>query len=560
MLHELRIENLLLIERAELRFGEGLNAITGETGAGKTILAHSIDLLMGGKARPQIVRPGAEEAYVEGVFALPNGLLEEAELREIAERLPEGAHEIVLGRRVGLSGRTSAFVQRRSASAADLRALGTRLLAFYGQHEHRKLTLSSAQLEVLDGFAGPDHLERRRSYRREHAELIALDAELAELREREGARERDLDILRYELQEIEAARPDAGEEHALDAERERLRHAEGLRSAAGGALAALSGGEEDGGGASAALAEADGALAGASGVDRDLDALAERARAVGVELGDLAGELRGYLDGVDAEPGRLEEVEERLDVLDRLKRKHGGSIDSVLAHAERCRSEIERLENADERGAELEERRQELAERRDALGVELSEARVAAARELEDRVAAELADLAMAGATLEVSLETHPDGHGPNGRERSTFIVATNPGLPASPLRDAASGGELSRVMLALSGLGPDAGARTLVFDEIDAGIGGNTARDVGERLRRLGEERQVICITHLPQIASLASAHFRIEKHVDRGETRATVERVDGEALVAEICRMLGADLQDEAASRHARELLAAA
>jgi DNA repair protein RecN (Recombination protein N) len=560
MLHELRIENLLLIERAELRFGEGLNAITGETGAGKTILAHSIDLLMGGKARPQIVRPGAEEAYVEGVFALPDGLLEEAELREIAERLPEGAHEIVLGRRVGLSGRTSAFVQGRSASAADLRALGTRLLAFFGQHEHRKLTLSSAQLEVLDGFAGPDHLERRRSYRREHAELIALDAELAELREREGARERDLDILRYELQEIEAARPDAGEEHALDAERERLRHAEGLRSAAGGALAALSGGEEDGGGASAALADADGALAGASGVDRDLDALAERARAVGVELGDLAGELRGYLDGVDAEPGRLEEVEERLDVLDRLKRKHGGSIDSVLAHAERCRSEIERLENADERGAELEERRQELAERRDALGVELSEARVAAARELEDRVAAELADLAMEGATLEVSLETHPDGHGPNGRERSTFIVATNPGLPASPLRDAASGGELSRVMLALSGLGPGAGARSLVFDEIDAGIGGNTARAVGERLRRLGEERQVICITHLPQIASLASAHFRIEKHADRGETRATVERVDGEALVAEICRMLGADLQDEAASRHARELLAAA
>jgi len=560
MLHELRIENLLLIERAELRFGERLNAITGETGAGKTILAHSIDLLMGGKARPQIVRPGAEEAYVEGVFALPDGLLEEAELAEIAERLPEGASEIVLGRRVGVSGRTSAFVQGRSASASDLRALGTRLLAFYGQHEHRKLTLSSAQLEVLDGFAGSDHLERRRSYRRVHGELIALDAELVELREREGARERDLDILRYELQEIEAARPNAGEENELDAERQRLRHAEGLRSAAGGALTALSGGEEDRGGASAALAEADAALAGASGVDRDLDALAERARAVAVELGDLAGELRGYLDGIEAEPGRLEDVEERLEVLDRLKRKHGGSIDSILAHAERCRSEIERLENAEERGAVLEERRRELGERRDTLGAELGKARVAAARELEDRIAVELADLAMDGATLEVSLEPHPDGYGPNGRERATFMVATNPGLPTSPLRDAASGGELSRVMLALSGLGPDAGAPALVFDEIDAGIGGNTARAVGERLRRLGEQRQVICITHLPQIASLASAHFRIEKQADRGETRATVERVDGEELVAEICRMLGAHLGDEAASRHARELLAAA
>jgi DNA repair protein RecN (Recombination protein N) len=560
VLHELRIENLLLIERAELRFGEGLNAITGETGAGKTILAHSIDLLMGGKARPQIVRPGADEAYVEGVFSLPDGLLEDPALRELAERLPDGASEIVLGRRVGLSGRTSAFVQGRSASAADLRALGTRVLAFYGQHEHRKLTLSSAQLEVLDGFAGAEHLERRRRYRSAHAELTALEAELAELHEREGARERDLDIMRYELEEIEAARPAPDEEQELAAERERLRHAEGLRSAAGGALAALSGGEADGGGAASLLGEAEAALSAVSGVDRDLDALAERAGGLAVELGDLAAELRGYAERVDAEPGRLEEVEERLDVVDRLKRKHGGSVESVLAHAERCRSEIERLENAEERGAELEERRREVAERRDALAKELSGAREGASRELEERVAAELSELAMEGATVEVSLEPHPEGYGASGRERATFMVATNPGLPTSPLREAASGGELSRMMLALSGLGPDAGARTLVFDEIDAGIGGNTARAVGERLRRLGDERQVICITHLPQIASLASVHFRIEKLAEDGETRALAERVDGEALVAEICRMLGADLRDEAASRHARELLAAA
>jgi DNA repair protein RecN (Recombination protein N) len=559
VLHELRIENLLLIEAAELRFGEGLNAITGETGAGKTILAHSIDLLMGGKARPQIVRPGAEEAYVEGVFSLPEGLLDDPDLREIAQRLPEGSSEIVLGRRVGVSGRTSAFVQGRSASAADLQALGARVLAFYGQHEHRKLTLSSAQLEVLDGFAGPEHVERRRRYRAAHAELTVLAAELAELREREGARERDLDIMRYELEEIQAARPDAGEEDELGAERERLRHAEALRSAAGGALGALSGREDDGG-ATALLAHAGAALGGASGVDRDLDALGERARGLEVELGDLAAELRSYLDAVEAEPGRLQEVEERLDVIDRLKRKHGGSVEAVVAHAERCRAEIERLENADERGVELEERVREVAERRDALGGELSRARADAAQGLEERVAVELAELAMEGAALEISLEPHPDGHGPSGRERVTFMVATNPGLPVSPLRDAASGGELSRVMLALTGLGPDAGARSLVFDEIDAGIGGNTARAVGERLRRLSGERQVICITHLPQIASLASAHFRIEKIAERGETRATVDRVDGEELVAEICRMLGADREDEAASRHARELLAAA
>ncbi|MBM3668359.1 MAG: DNA repair protein RecN, partial [Actinobacteria bacterium] len=237
MLLELRIENLLLIERAELRLGRGLNAITGETGAGKTILAHSLDLILGGKARSQIVRLGASEAYVEGVFELPEGMLDDPELAEIAERLPEGASEIALGRRVGDSGRTSAFIQGRVASAEDLRALGSRLLAFYGQHEHRKLTLGSAQLETLDGFAGEKHLERLREYRAAHNEVLAIERELAEIRERQGARERDLDLLRYELSEIEAARPDPAEEAELAPERERLRHAESLRGAASGALA-----------------------------------------------------------------------------------------------------------------------------------------------------------------------------------------------------------------------------------------------------------------------------------------------------------------------------------
>src|SRR3954451_3665948 len=228
MLHELRIENLLLIQRAELRFEDGLNAITGETGAGKTVLAHSLDLLMGGKARPQIVRPGAGEAYVEGVFALPEDLFADAELAELAERMPEGAEEIVLGRRIGASGRTSAFVQGRSASASDLRALGSRLLAFYGQHEHRKLVLSSAQLEILDGFAGADHLGRRAEYRAVHADVGQIERDLADLREREGARERDLDLLRFELAEIDEAAPDPNEEDEMKTEGHPLDAAAGL--------------------------------------------------------------------------------------------------------------------------------------------------------------------------------------------------------------------------------------------------------------------------------------------------------------------------------------------
>jgi DNA repair protein RecN (Recombination protein N) len=559
MLRELRIENLLLIERAELRLGEGLNAITGETGAGKTVLAHSLDLLMGGKAKAQIVRPGAAEAWVEGVFDLPEGLLEEPEFAELAERLPEGAEEVVLGRRVSSGGRTSAFVAGRAATAADLKLLGGRLLAFFGQHEHRRLTISSAQLEILDGFAGAEHLELRREYREAYREAGRLEAELVELREREGSRERDLDLYRYELSEIEAVAPVPEEREEISAQRERLRHAEGLREAAGAAHAGLAGAEEEGG-AMAALAQTEAALQGAAGLDSSLDRLSERVAALGVELGDVASELRDYAEGVEADPGALLTIEERLEAIDRLERKHGGSVESVLVHADRCRTEIARLEGAEERSAEAQAALIAAEGRRAELGERLSAGRAAAVEPLQERVAAELEQLSMAGATLQVVLEPHPDGYGASGRETVELRVAPNPGIEPAPLRDAASGGELSRVMLALSGLGRGASAPTMVFDEIDAGIGGNTARVVGERLRALGHDRQVVCITHLPQVASLADTHFRLEKDVAGEQALASVERLDGEGVVEEIRRMLGGESSDEAATHHARELLKAA
>jgi DNA repair protein RecN (Recombination protein N) len=560
MLRELRIESLLLIERAELRLGEGLNAITGETGAGKTVLAHSLDLLMGGKARAQIVRPGATEAWVEGVFDLPEGLLEEPEMAELAERLPEGAEEVVLGRRVSASGRTSAFVAGRAATAADLKLLGGRLIAFFGQHEHRRLTISSAQLEILDGFAGAEHLELRADYREAHRECGRLAAELAELREREGSRERDLDLYRYELSEIEAVAPVPEERAEIAAQRERLRHAEGLREAAGSAHAGLAGAEEDGGGAVAAIAGAEAALQSAACPDAGLDSVAERVAALAVELGDVASELRDYAEGVEADPASLQAIEERLEAIDRLERKHGGSVESVLAHAERCREEIERLEGAEVRSAEAEAALAEAEARRAKLGEKLSAGREGVAAPLQQRVAEELELLSMAGASLEVVLEPHPDGFGASGRETVELRVAPNPGIEAAPLRDAASGGELSRVMLALSGLGRAASAGTMVFDEIDAGVGGKTARVVGERLQALGKDRQVLCITHLPQVASLADVHFRLEKDVAGEQAVASVERLEGEDVVAEIRRMLGGETADQAATEHARELLKAA
>jgi DNA repair protein RecN (Recombination protein N) len=560
MLRELRIENLLLIERAELRLGEGLNAITGETGAGKTVLAHSLDLLMGGKAKGQIVRPGAPEAWVEGVFDLPEGLLGEPELAELAERLPEGAEEVVLGRRVSAGGRTSAFVAGRAATASDLKLLGGRLIAFFGQHEHRRLTISSAQLEILDGFAGAEHLELRAAYREAHRESGRLAAELTELVEREGSRERDLDLYRYELSEIEEVAPVPEERDRIASERERLRHADGLREAAGSAHAGLAGAEEDGGGAVAAIAQAEAALQGAAGLDQGLDAIAERVAALSVEMGDVASELRDYAEGVAADPASLQAIEERLEAIDRLERKHGGSVESVLAHAERCRAEIARLEGAEVRSAEAEAALAVAEARRAELGEKLSAGREAAAGPLQERVGEELERLSMAGASLEVVLEPHPEGFGASGRETVELRVAPNPGIEAAPLRDAASGGELSRVMLALSGLGQAASVGTVVFDEIDAGVGGKTARVVGERLQALGRDRQVLCITHLPQVASLADVHFRLEKDVAAEQAVATVERLEGEGVVAEVRRMLGGETSDRAATEHARDLIRAA
>jgi DNA repair protein RecN (Recombination protein N) len=559
MLLELRIENLLLIERAELRLGPGLNAITGETGAGKTVLAHSLDLLMGGRARAQIVRPGAAEAYVEGVFELPDGLFSDPELEDLAERLPEGAEDLVLARRVSAGGRTSAYIQGRSANVADLRALGSRLLAFYGQHEHRRLTLASAQLDVLDGFAGAEHLELRERYRGAHAEVRAAQRELHELREREGTRERDLDLMRFELDEIEAAAPDPQEVGELAAERERLRHAEALRAAAAGAVQGVAGDDDDEGGALAGLGAAEAALSAVAGVDEPLDTLAARVAAAMLELSDLASELRSYADAVEAEPGRLEGLEERLDAIERLERKHGGTIEAVLAHAERCRAEIERLAGAAELAEELEDRLASALKTRADLAETLTESRRRAAPALEKAVAEALAGLAMDGARLEVALEPVEAGFATSGAESVELRVATNPGMPVSPLRDAASGGELSRIMLALSGLGGGGGRATRVFDEIDAGVGGATARAVGERLRELATGGQVLCITHLPQVAAQAGTHFRISKRVVGGATVADVEAVAGEELVAEIVRMLGAERDDATATDHARDLLAA-
>jgi DNA repair protein RecN (Recombination protein N) len=565
MLHELRVENLLLLERAEMRLSPGLNVVTGETGAGKTLLAHALDLLLGGKARHGIVRGGAAEAYVEGVFALPD------ELRD-NEKISADAEEIVLARRVWPDGRTRAYVCGRSATVGDLRDLGSRLVAFYGQHEHRKLMLGTAQLDILDAHCGGEQLARRAEVARAHEEVRRLQARRDELRELAGARERELDLLGFELREIEAAAPSEEEARDLALERERLRHLDALLQAASGAADAIA--SETDAGAGQLLAGAAQRLDAVREIDPALGGLAERVEALRYEAEEVGRELRGYAlemaagTGGELDPqgaaARLEEVEERLASFARLMRKHGGSIAEVIEHAERCRARVQELEHAE---VALEAAEAELGQsetRLAALARELSRYRSEAAPRLAEAVQGRLAELAMPEASFEVVLGPRPDGSGPRGADAVELMISPNAGLPAGPLREIASGGELSRVMLALLSVAhagdstPEAdSAPLLVFDEIDAGIGGHTARAVGEHLRDLAQGRQVLCITHLPQVAALAASHFTIAKNSSEVPATTTVAALGSDAVVQELVRMLGATEGDRAASQHARQLL---
>jgi DNA repair protein RecN (Recombination protein N) len=560
MLHELRVENLLLMERAELRLAPGLNMLTGETGAGKTLLAHALDLLLGGRARHGIVRPGAPEAYVEGVFALPPSLAG-------SERIPTGAEEVVLARRVWPDGRTRAYVCGRAATVADLQDLGGQLLSFYGQHEHRKLMLQTAQLDVLDAYCGEPQRKLREKLRAAYESVRELESRTTELRELGGARDRELDLVSFELEEIEAAAPSVEEEAALTAERDRLRHLETLQAAAAAGAEALA--PESGIGVTELLAVAGQELERAGEIDPRLAAVAQRLSALRYEADDLGGELRGYLDEL-AEEGasvqRVEVVEERLAVLARLQRKHGGDIAAVLAHAEHCRARRDELEHADEALARAERELAGVRSELDRLAARVGAQRRKAAPALAAAVRERLAELAMADARFEIELTSRPGGCGPRGAEAIEMRIAANPGSPPAPLREVASGGELSRVMLALMSVAhgePAAEAAEsalLVFDEVDAGIGGHTARAVGEHLRGLAAGRQILCITHLPQVAALAQRHFTIVKDTGVEPARTTVTTLDGDQVVGELVRMLGAGTEDSAASEHARELLRAA
>lgn len=553
VLLELRVENLVLIERAELRLGPGLNVITGETGAGKTMLASALDLLLGGRSKQSLVRSGAKEAYVEGVFELTDPLR-----ALLGDRIPSDAEELVLARRITAEGRTRAYVAGRTATAGELREVAEALIAFTGQHEHRKLVEPRAQLELVDSAAGPQQIGRLSAAATAHEAVRAAQARLAELDERAAERERRVDMARFELEEIERIAPEPGEVEELTAQRARLRHLERLRGAAAAGAESIDADEVDVQGIASLTAKALGELEAAETVDERLDPLIERYRTAAIELVDLGTEFRSYLADLDAEPGGLETVEVRLADLERVLRKYGGTTEAVLEHADACRRIVDELGDVETARARLEAELADAIAGRDRAAAALTKARKTAAKVLSAAVGERLARLAMEAAKFQIDVRDAAPG--PTGADAVEFMLQANPGAPAAPLRDVASGGELSRVLLALVGAAGGGADTTYVLDEIDAGIGGRTAAALGTELQHLATGRQVLCITHLPQVAALADHHSTIVKAVGKQATKTTIEALSGDGVTAELVRMLGAAEDDAAALTHAEHLRAAA
>ncbi|MEP6910146.1 MAG: AAA family ATPase [Actinomycetota bacterium] len=532
MLRRLRIENLVLIREADLEPGPGLNAITGETGAGKTILAQAIGLLLGAKGDAGFVGPGAEEAYVEAEFDLRPGLLEEEGLEALAELRPDGEEGLVLARRVFADGRTRAYAWGRSTAREDLAAAGERLIAMSGQFEQRRLARPSYQLGVLDAFAGEDQLRLRVELGVAWRELAVARKRHQELGQGAEAEEARLAELRALAEDTDGLAP--GAEDTLRGERERLRHVTELAQVANEAVEALA--PEEGEGAASLVGKAERALAAAGTIAPELAQAAGELRDAELRLGETALELRRFLDSLQAEPDRLEQVEADLDRISEAKRRFRcETYAELMSRADDARAELSALEDgADPVGAasaalaKAEKRTQALAKR-------IATNRRGAAGPFAEAVEAELHGIGLGEGEFRVELSERESG--PTGADEAAFLIRPNAGLPFAPVAQTASGGELSRIALAIAAVG---GGETMVFDEIDAGIGGQTAHAVGETLRRLGERAQVITITHLPQIASVAERHFSVEK-IPGDPTHTRIEQLPEDRRQEELRRMLG-------------------
>ncbi|MGG5259768.1 DNA repair protein RecN [Phycicoccus avicenniae] len=557
MIEEIRIRDLGVIDEAVLPLHRGLTVLTGETGAGKTMVVTALGLLLGGRGDSGLVRAGAQRTVVEGVVDLPAG---HAALVRAEEAGADTGDGLVLVRSVAADGRSRAHVGGRAAPVGVLAELAEHLVAVHGQADQWRLRRADEHREVLDAFGGPGLAAALEAYRQVHTELGAVESELEALRTAAAERAREAETLRLGLERIEAVDPQPGEDEALRAESDRLGHAEELRAAAGGAHEVLSG-EADGAGevpgVLEALAAASARIGTAAANDPVLAALGTRVDELRYLAADVAADLGSYLADADVDPARLDQVEQRRAALTDLTRLYGPGVDDVLAWGATAAARVTELDGTGDRIGELEQRLDALAARREEASAVLGERRRAAAEVLGARITDELAHLSMGAATVTVAVEDS-GRWGADGREVVEVRLASGPGTQPRSVTKAASGGELSRVMLAIEVATADAvtSVPTFVFDEVDAGVGGRAAVDVGARLAALARHAQVVVVTHLAQVAAHADRHLVVEKSVDGHVTRSMVHEVEGEDRVGELARMLGGS-GTQAALDHARDLL---
>ncbi|MFI6105653.1 DNA repair protein RecN [Streptomyces sp. NPDC051310] len=568
----MRIRSLGVIDDAVVELSPGFTAVTGETGAGKTMVVTSLGLLLGGRADAALVRIGSPSAVVEGRISVAPGDAAAKRAEEAGAELDDGA--LIISRTISAEGRSRAHLGGRSVPVGMLAELADDLVAVHGQTDQQGLLKPARQRGALDRYAGGAVAGPLAEYSQAYRRLRAVSAELEELTTRARERAQEADLLRFGLAEIEAVAPRAGEDAELAAEAERLGHAEALASAAALAHGALAGNPEDPEilDATTLVAGAGRTLEAVRSHDPALAALADRIGEISILLADVAGELAGYADNLDADPRRLAAVEERRAALTSLTRKYGEDIDAVLAWAEEGASRLTELDGDDDRIGELTAERDALRAELSVLAQTLTDARTEAAARFADAVTAELASLAMPHARVSFAIRQteDPEGvevggrtvaYGPHGADEVELLLAPHPGAPPRPIAKGASGGELSRVMLAVevvfAGTDP---VPTYLFDEVDAGVGGKAAVEIGRRLARLAKSAQVVVVTHLPQVAAFADRQLLVEKTNDGSVTRSGVTVLEGEDRVRELSRMLAGQEDSQTARAHAEELLAAA
>ncbi|NJC98568.1 MAG: DNA repair protein RecN [Anaerolineae bacterium] len=566
MLTELHIQNFAIIDKLDLRFGSGLIILTGETGAGKSIILDAVMMLIGGKADTTFVRTDADAALVEGVFQLKGPEREAAHEILNREELMDDPDYVVLSREVRREGRSVARVNGRTVNVSLLKELGAALVDIHGQAEHLSLLDSRAHLGLLDRYA--EVAKPLSDYRQTYHALLNLRHELNELRKAQADSDRRVEFLTYQAEEIEAARLKPGEDEELRKERDRLANAESLAQNAQEALAILDEGSPEMPAASDLVGQAAQALAALAKIDSAQNELANQAEVLLDTVSEIVHSLRDYLEEIEFNPKRLEEVEERLDLIHSLTRKYGGSIPAVIAFGQESRKQLETITGAAERIEELEMEEARLLEKLAKQGGLLSGKRKSAAEAMSKGIEAELNDLRMSAAKFRVDFQTKPDANGVpiengnriafdhNGYDKVEFLIAPNPGEGLKPLVKIASGGETSRLMLGLKNVLARADeVPSLIFDEIDQGIGGRVGMVVGQKLWNLSRTLQVFCVTHLPQLAVFGDEHYQVQKLVQGNRTSTRVERLDGDPRLLELSQMLGE--VGEGTLRSAHELL---